>query len=136
MQTEPSGECDATGAAGRPASVAPPLFQLTLAGTTSSGKSTVFNLLAGRFLSPVGVQETTRALVDLFHDPEAAFPVGIDPVRGNLKFQDDRSCRQWLRSRLYSGAQRIEARAALGLGPSRRWYSGLVRDGAQGAEGA
>jgi hypothetical protein len=41
---------------------------VSLVGGTAGGKSTLGNLLAGRFVLPVGVQQTTTSIVELWHD--------------------------------------------------------------------
>lgn len=42
---------------------------IAILGTTSSGKSALINTLCGRFLMPVGVQETTRCVSEIAHVP-------------------------------------------------------------------
>jgi len=44
-------------------------FSIAVVGTTSSGKSSFINALCGRYILPVGVQETTRYITELIHIP-------------------------------------------------------------------
>ncbi len=44
---------------------------ISLVGTTSCGKSTIGNLLCGRYILPSGVQETTTSVVEMCHDMSA-----------------------------------------------------------------
>jgi predicted GTPase len=48
---------------------------IAVVGTTSSGKSTLCNLLCSRSLLPTGVQETTTHIVDIFHDSTCESPL-------------------------------------------------------------
>ncbi len=41
---------------------------ISLIGSTSSGKSTIGNLLIGRYIFPSGVQETTTSIVEIHHE--------------------------------------------------------------------
>jgi hypothetical protein len=50
------------------------LTSLSLLGTTSGGKSTIGNLISGRFLLPAGVQETTSKVIEICHDLHARNP--------------------------------------------------------------
>jgi len=43
------------------------LSSISLVGTTSCGKSTIGNLLSGRYILPSGVQETTTSVVEICH---------------------------------------------------------------------
>jgi hypothetical protein len=51
------------------------LRSISLIGTTSSGKSTIGNLLSGHYVLPTGVQETTTGIIELSNDCTAPFPV-------------------------------------------------------------
>ncbi|RLB93270.1 MAG: hypothetical protein DRH26_04305 [Deltaproteobacteria bacterium] len=44
-------------------------LSIAVVGTTSSGKSSFINALCGRYILPVGVQETTRYVTELIHIP-------------------------------------------------------------------
>ncbi len=44
-------------------------LSIAVVGTTSSGKSSFINALCGRFILPVGVQETTRSMIEMIHTP-------------------------------------------------------------------
>ncbi len=44
-------------------------FSIAVVGTTSSGKSSFINTLCGRYILPVGVQETTLYITELIHKP-------------------------------------------------------------------
>ena len=48
---------------------------ISLIGTTSSGKSTLANLLCGHYILPTGVQETTTCVVELIHDATCDRPI-------------------------------------------------------------
>jgi len=47
------------------------ISSISLIGTTSSGKSTIGNLLCGRYILPTGVQETTTLVIELAHNTNA-----------------------------------------------------------------
>jgi len=44
-------------------------LSIAVVGTTSSGKSSFINALCGRYILPVGVQETTRYVTEIIHIP-------------------------------------------------------------------
>ena len=48
-------------------------LSIAVVGTTSSGKSSFINALCGRFILPVGVQETTRSMIEMIHTPNNLF---------------------------------------------------------------
>lgn len=95
---------------------------LSLVGTTSCGKSTIGNLLCGRFILPAGVQETTTHVVDIYHDIHAHTPrLWMVDAEKNLQYEtqvfvDDaeiRSCIERLMSSVDTQIPRISLRLCL-----------------------
>jgi hypothetical protein len=61
---------------------------LSLVGTTSGGKSTIGNLLSGRYILPAGVQETTTSVIEICHDIHAHTPrLTFTDTKKNLRYE-------------------------------------------------
>ena len=78
------------------------LFKLSnpilLIGTTSSGKSTIANLLTGHYILPSGVQETTTRIVEIYHGNSYHTPLLSisNPNSSHSNLKTDRDIRTYL----------------------------------------
>jgi hypothetical protein len=103
---------------------------LTAVGTTSSGKSTLLNLLSGRLLLPFEAQESPRVSVEIHHTPGrrdvlVRSPLGPDrPVFARTDEEARGAIERAVREALAAGAAgavRVDAPVALGPGGSGWW---------------
>lgn len=97
-------------------------FVISLVGTTSGGKSTLANLLAGRRLLPVGVQETTTAVTEITHDPVQHAASVLSDGRTRKAFSTDEACCSWILNAMTGETRLVSVVAALEIG-SFGWAS-------------